>query len=45
MTIHREIAVEDGICAHLVAHDWLFEQGVATRYDCARALFPKGLAA
>ena len=45
MTLHREIAFEDAICAHLAAHGWLYEPGAATRIDRARALFPEDLIA
>ncbi|RVT96585.1 type I restriction endonuclease subunit R [Rhodovarius crocodyli] len=45
MSIHKELAFEDGICAHLAAHGWLYEAGAAARYDRARALFPEDLAA
>ncbi|MDU7524888.1 MAG: type I restriction endonuclease [Roseomonas mucosa] len=43
MSIHKELAFEDGICAHLAAHGWLYEAGAAARYDRARALFPEDL--
>ncbi|MBB5693594.1 type I restriction endonuclease subunit R [Muricoccus pecuniae] len=45
MSIHKELAFEDGICAHLDGHDWLYEAKSADRYDRARALFPEDLAA
>jgi type I restriction enzyme R subunit len=45
VSIHKELAFEDGICAHLAAHGWLYETGAALRYDRARALFPEDLAA
>ena len=45
MSIHKELAFEDGICAHLDAHGWLYEHPSADRYDRARALFPDDLAA
>jgi type I restriction enzyme R subunit len=38
--IHRELAFEQEICAHLSAHGWLYVEGDAARYDRARALFP-----
>ena len=41
MSLHKEIAFEDGICAHLAAQGWLFE--AAARVDRARALFPEDL--
>ena len=43
--IHKELAFEDAICAHLAANGWLYEQGAAARYDRAHALFPEDLAA
>jgi type I restriction enzyme R subunit len=43
--IHKELAFEDGICAHLAAHGWLYEAGSSSRYDRAHALFPEDLAA
>ncbi len=39
MTIHKEKAFEDGICAVLADRGWLYEVGAATDYDRARALF------
>ena len=39
MSLHQEIAFEDGICAHLAAHGWLHDPDDAGRYDRARALF------
>lgn len=45
MSLHREIALEDSICAHLAAHGWLYEEGAAARYDRAQALFVEDLAA
>ncbi len=43
--IHKELAFEDAICAHLAANGWLYEPGAAARYDRAHALFPEDLAA
>ena len=43
--IHKEFAFEDGICAHLAAHGWLYEPAAAARYDRAHALFPEDLTA
>jgi type I restriction enzyme R subunit len=40
MSIHKELAFEDDICAHLAAHGWLYAPGDAQAYDRARALFP-----
>lgn len=45
MSLHQEIAFEDGICAHLAAHGWRYEAGAAERYDRARALFVEDLIA
>ena len=44
MSLHKEIAFEDGICAHLAAHAWHYEPDAAARYDRALALFPDDLA-
>jgi type I restriction enzyme R subunit len=40
MALHNEIEFENDICAHLVAHGWLYAEGDAQGYDSARALFP-----
>jgi type I restriction enzyme R subunit len=45
VSLHKEIAFEDGICSHLGAHQWLYDAGSADRYDRARALFPEDLVA
>ena len=45
MSIHQEIAFEDGICAHLAAHGWLYEADSAALYNRAHALFPEDLIA
>jgi hypothetical protein len=45
VSIHKEIALEDGICAHLAAQGWLYEANAAARYDRASALFPEDLLA
>jgi type I restriction enzyme R subunit len=45
MSLHKEIAFEDGVCGHLSAHHWLYEAGAADRYDRPRALFVEDLAA
>jgi type I restriction enzyme R subunit len=45
MSIHKEVAFEDGICTHLGASGWLYEPGAAERYDRTRALFPDDLVA
>ena len=42
--IHKELAFEDAICAHLAANGWLYEPGAAARYDRPHALFPEDLA-
>jgi type I restriction enzyme R subunit len=43
MGLHKEIRLEDEICAHLAAHSWLCADGDAATYDRARALFPADL--
>jgi type I restriction enzyme R subunit len=45
MSLHKEIAFEDGVCAGLKAGGWIYEDGAFARYDRARALFPEDLAA
>lgn len=40
MSIHKELAFEDEICAVMSAQGWLFDEGDAAGYDRARALFP-----
>jgi len=45
MSIHKELAFEDGICAHLDAKGWLYEHPSADRYDRNRALFTEDLVA
>ncbi|ALG69997.1 Type I site-specific restriction-modification system, R (restriction) subunit and related helicase [Azospirillum thiophilum] len=45
MSLHREIAFEDDICAHLAAQGWLHDPDAAARYDRRRALFPEDLLA
>jgi type I restriction enzyme R subunit len=39
MTIHREIHLEDEICADLAAAGWLFDPTDASRYDRTQALY------
>ena len=39
MSIHKEIHLEDEICADLAAAGWLYEPGDNARYDRAKALF------
>ncbi len=45
MSLHKEIAFENDICAHLAAHGWLYAEGDAAQYDRARALFPADVVA
>lgn len=45
MTLHREIAFEDEICAAMASRGWLYAKGDAAAYDRARALFPADVAA
>jgi type I restriction enzyme R subunit len=45
MGLHKEIAFENDICAHLGASGWLYAEGDAAHYDRARALFPADLLA
>lgn len=40
MSLHKEIAFENEISAHLAASGWLHAAGDAAAYDRARALFP-----
>ena len=40
MSVHKEIAFETDICAHLAANGWLCAEGDAAKYDRTRALFP-----
>lgn len=44
-SLHKEIAFENDICAHLSAHGWLYAEGDAAHYDRARALFPSDVVA
>ena len=44
-TLHKEIEFENDICAHLVAHGWLYADGDFAAYDRARAMFPADIAA
>ena len=39
MSLHKEIAFEDEVCAYLGAHGWLYEAG-SSAYDRPRALYP-----
>ena len=45
MSLHKEIALESEICAHLADHGWLHAAGDAAHYDHARALYPPDLVA
>jgi type I restriction enzyme R subunit len=45
MSLHKEIAFEDEICAHLAANGWLCAEGDYATYDRARALFPSDVLA
>ncbi|NBR87695.1 MAG: type I restriction endonuclease subunit R [Proteobacteria bacterium] len=45
MSLHKEISFEAEICQHLAAHDWLYVEGDAAKYDRARALFPEDVLA
>ena len=38
-TIHKEIHLEDEVCADLTAAGWLYDAGDAGRYDRLQALF------
>jgi len=40
MSVHKEIAFETDICAHLAANGWLYAEGDTAQYDRTRALFP-----
>lgn len=41
MSLHKEIAFENDVCAHLAAQGWHYDEGDAARYDRTRALFPE----
>ena len=45
MSLHKEIALEAEICAHLAGHGWLHAEGDAAGYDRTRALYPADLLA
>ena len=45
MSIHKEIHLEDEICADLAAAGWLYEAGDNARYDRTQALFVDDLVA
>jgi type I restriction enzyme R subunit len=38
--LHKEIEFENDICAHLLAHGWLYAEGDFSSYDRARAMVP-----
>ena len=40
MSLHNEIELENEICEHLAANDWLYAEGDSAAYDRLRALFP-----
>ena len=40
MSLHNEIELENEICEHLAANDWLYSPN-DDGYDRARALFPE----
>jgi type I restriction enzyme R subunit len=40
MKLHKEINFENDICAHLAANGWLYDEGDASKYDRALALYP-----
>lgn len=40
MSLHKEIKLEDEVCAALAAQGWLYAEGDAQTYDRARAMFP-----
>lgn len=39
MSLHKEIAFESEICAHLADHGWLYAEGDAAHYDRDLVLF------
>jgi type I restriction enzyme R subunit len=45
MSIHKEVRLEDEICADLADAGWLHDAADAARYDRALALFPDDVAA
>ena len=40
MSVHKEVAFESEVCAHLGDHGWLYADGDAAAYDRPYALFP-----
>jgi type I restriction enzyme, R subunit len=45
MSLHKEISLEDEICDHLAAHEWLYAKGDVALYDRPRALFASDVVA
>lgn len=45
MNLHKEIRLEDDVCAYLAEHGWLHGPSDAGAYDRARALFPADVVA
>eukprot|EP00752_Nemacystus_decipiens_P000235 g235.t1 len=45
MSLHKEVELEDDICADLAAQGWLYAEDDAANYDRVRALFPEDVAA
>lgn len=41
MSLHKEVHLEEEICASLTGRGWVYEPGVSAQYDRARALFPE----
>jgi len=39
VSLHKEIAFENDVCAHLASQGWQYAEGDAAHYDRARALF------
>ena len=39
MSLHKEVRLEEEICAALTGRGWVYEPGVSAQYDRARALF------
>ena len=45
MSLHTEVHLEEEVCEHLAAHNWLYSTGDAAKYDRARGLFPSDVLA
>ncbi len=45
MSLHKEVHFEVEIAEFLGKHGWTYEEDVSTKYDRARALFPKDVIA